>query len=198
MIKDQIEVRGIKDPVLLDALQEVPRDRFVPPEFQSQAYEDRPIPIGHGQTISQPFIVAYMIEALKLRDSDRVLEVGTGCGYNAAVLSRIVKEVYSVERIRDLSQDARFTLSELGYKNVHLKVGDGYKGWPEHAPFNAIILTAAPPDVPDVLFEQLADGGRLIVPVGTEDQVLRIYRRQGKRIEHKNLIGVRFVPMIKN
>ncbi len=198
MIKEQIEARGIKDPVLLDALQEVPRDRFVSAEFQDLAYEDRPVAIGHGQTISQPYIVAYMIQALDLKDTDRVLEIGTGSGYNAAILSRIVKEVYSVERIRELSQSARITLNELGYKNVYFKVGDGYGGWLEHAPFDAIILTAAPAEVPQELFEQLAEGGRLVAPEGTEAQTLRIYRRQGKKIEHKDLIGVRFVPMLKN
>jgi protein-L-isoaspartate(D-aspartate) O-methyltransferase len=159
------------------------------------AYEDRPLPIGHDQTISQPFVVAYMTEQLELRGDERVLEIGTGSGYQAAVLALLVREVYSIELVKELGERARADLARLGYANVHVRVGDGYRGWPELAPFDAIIVTAAPGHVPQPLVDQLALGGRLVLPVGGFDQELLRVKRDASGLHREHLIGVRFVPM---
>lgn len=196
MIQDQIMARGIRDPRVLEALRKIPRHLFVPPEMQPYAYEDTPLPIGLGQTISQPYIVAFMTEALELKPQDRVLEIGTGSGYQAAVLSLLAREVYSMEIVERLGQEARARLEQLGYRNVHVRIGNGYRGWPEAAPFDAIIVTAAPPDVPPALVEQLRVGGHMLVPVGRYAQDLLRLRRTVKGIERENLLPVRFVPMV--
>lgn len=198
MVKDQIERRGVKDPAVLQALTAVPRHRFVPVSLLDRAYDDSPLPIGHGQTISQPYIVAFMTEAIRPRPTDRVLEVGTGSGYQAAVLATIVKEVYSIEIHQDLARTARERLTELGYRNVTVRHGDGYFGWPEYAPFDAIVVTAAPESVPQPLLDQLKPGGRLVLPVdrGGEDvQDLVRYIRTETGVERETLLPVRFVPM---
>jgi len=196
MVQDQIFVRGIRDPRVLEALRKVPRHCFVPPELQPSAYEDSALPIGEGQTISQPYVVAFMTEALELRPQDRVLEIGTGSGYQAAVLSVLVREVYSMEIVERLGREAEARLKEMGYANVHVRIGDGYRGWPEAAPFDAIIVTAAPLDVPPALVAQLRLGGRLVVPVGRYVQNLIRLRRTEKVLERENLLPVRFVPMV--
>lgn len=198
MIQTQLRSRGIRSPRVLEAMGRVPRHRFVPDPFQVDAYGDHPLPIGHGQTISQPFIVAYMTELIEPQPSDRVLEVGAGSGYQAAVLAELAGEVYSVEIVPELAERATRTLTELGYTNVHIRQGDGYVGWPEAAPFQKIILTAAPPDVPQALIDQLADGGVLIAPVGPADgiQVMTIVRKTGEGVVTEQTIGVRFVPMV--
>ena len=166
MVRDQIEARGIRDARVLEAMRQVPRHLFVPETLRSQAYEDYPLPIGHDQTISQPYIVAYMSETLAVGPGRRVLEIGTGSGYQAAVLAEMGVEVYTVEIVEPLARTAARTLASLGYSTVHTRVGDGYGGWPEHAPFDAVIVTAAPDHVPKPLIEQLAVGGRLVIPVG--------------------------------
>jgi protein-L-isoaspartate(D-aspartate) O-methyltransferase len=195
MVADQIAARGVKDPRTLLALREVPRHLFVPPDLQAAAYEDHPLPIGHGQTISQPYIVAFMTEALALTGGETVLEVGTGSGYQAAVLSRIAARVYSIEIVAALAEAARERLAGGGYANVSVRAGDGYEGWPEAAPFDAIMITAAAPRVPEPLKQQLADGGRMILPVGDEYQELVVITRRGARFEEKRVLPVRFVPM---
>ena len=196
MIQDQIMARGIRDPRVLEALRKIPRHRFVPPEMQPYAYDDTPLPIGLGQTISQPYMVAFMTEALELRPQDRVLEIGTGSGYQAAVLSLLAREVCSMEIIERLGQEAGVRLEQMGYRNVRVRIGNGYRGWPEAAPFDAIIVTAAPPDVPAALVEQLRVGGRMLIPVGSFAQDLLRLRRTAKGIERENLLPVRFVPMV--
>lgn len=195
MVKQQIEGRGINDTVVLDAMRVVPRHRFAPPQFENDAYDDSPLPIGYGQTISQPYIVAVMTAALHLKPRDRVLEIGTGSGYQTAVLAEIGEEVYSMEILDSLATRAESTLSNLGYRDVFVRVGDGYKGWPEKSPFDAIIVTAAPDHVPQALVDQLAIGGRMIVPVGDEDQNLILISRTASGIEQRTLMSVRFVPM---
>jgi len=197
MIDRQIEHRGINDPRVLQALRDVKRHLFVPPDEITSAYEDHPLPIGHGQTISQPYIVALMTESIEPKASDRVLEIGTGSGYQAAVLSRLVKEVYSIEIVEDLGREAAQRLKNLGYDNVTVRVGDGYKGWPEKAPFDAIVVTAAPPEIPKALVEQLAEGGRMVVPVGTAFQELLLIEKKGGEITKRVITAVRFVPMVK-
>ncbi len=182
---------------VLDAMRRVPRHRFVPESHQAEAYHDTPLPIGLGQTISQPFIVAYMTEVLDPRPTDRVLEIGTGSGYQAAVLAELVQEVYSIELVPALAERARSVLDELGYKNIHTRVGDGYKGWPDAAPFDKIIVTAAPDEVPQALVDQLAPDGIMVVPVGRGDQIMTILRRTKDGIVRRETIPVRFVPMIK-
>ena len=195
MVRDQIERRGVVHPAVLKAMAEVPRHLFVPEGVRSRAYEDYPLAIGAGQTISQPYIVAYMTEAVDPRPGDRVLEVGTGSGYQAAVLASIVAEVYTIEIIPDLAETARRQLDDLGYENVTVRTGDGYRGWPEKAPFDSIVVTAAPDDVPPTLLEQLKPGGRLVIPVGSaEQQLIRLTRRE-KGFERESLLPVRFVPM---
>jgi protein-L-isoaspartate(D-aspartate) O-methyltransferase len=197
MVDRQIEARGISDPEVLDAMRAVERHLFVPREQQEHAYEDRPLPIGHGQTISQPYIVAFMTEAARLKPGDKVLEIGTGSGYQAAVLARVVKEVYTVEIIGALAQSARATLAQLGYQNIFVKHGDGYQGWQEYAPYDAIIVTAAPDEVPGKLLEQLAAGGTMVIPVGSFTQNLYRMTRTEEGIAKEALLPVRFVPMVE-
>ena len=199
MVDRQLRPRGIDDPRTLQAMAKVPRERFVPKELTARAYEDNPLPIGFGQTISQPYIVAFMTQELRPKPTDRVLEIGTGSGYQAAVLSELVKEVYTIEIVRPLAQRAAVVLQALGYKNVLVKGGDGYKGWPEHAPFDSIIVTAAPDHVPQPLVEQLKEGGRLIIPVGkTHAQRLYTYEKHGGQLRETAVIPVRFVPLTRD
>ena len=195
MVRQQIEARGVHHRPTLEAMRKVPRHEFVPPGQRAGAYADHPLPIGHRQTISQPYIVAFMTEALDLEAGDRVLEVGTGSGYQAAVLAEIVEEVYTIEIVEPLARESGERLKRLGYTNVHVRAGDGYRGWPERAPFDAIIVTAAAPRIPEALKEQLASGGRLIIPVGDDVQELRLVTRRGDRFEEKSVLPVRFVPM---
>ncbi|RMH37223.1 MAG: protein-L-isoaspartate(D-aspartate) O-methyltransferase [Nitrospirae bacterium] len=195
MVAEQIIGGGITDTAVIEAMRRVPRHRFVPDTVADEAYEDHPLPIGFGQTISQPFIVAYMTQALKLKPNDKVLEVGTGSGYQAAVLAEIVSHVYTIEIVEPLAKRAEATLRALGYQNVHVRVGDGYQGWPEEAPFDAIIVTAAPDHVPQPLLDQLAIGGRMILPVGKFVQELVLIRRTEKGFERTTLLPVAFVPM---
>lgn len=195
MVESQIKARGVKDPRVLSALLKVERHRFVPREYQSSAYSDQPLPIGEGQTISQPYIVALMTELLELKGGERVLEVGTGSGYQAAILAELAKEVYTIEIVESLASSSKNLFLELGYRNISVKAGDGYLGWPEVSPFDAIIVTCAPDHIPKPLLEQLKEGGRLVVPVGTHTQELKkIIKRSGK-IETSNIIPVIFVPM---
>jgi protein-L-isoaspartate(D-aspartate) O-methyltransferase len=181
---------------VLDAMTRVPRHIFVPPQARPSAYEDRPLPIGFGQTISQPYIVAYMTEALQLSRDHRVLEIGTGSGYQAAVLSLLSREVYSIEIVPELADSARRTLTAGGYTNVQVRTGNGYLGWPERAPFARIIVTAAPPEVPRALIEQLEVGGMMLVPVGTLFQEMTIVRKTASGVTEQRTIPVRFVPMV--
>jgi len=197
MVREQIQARGIHDPRVLQAMREVKRHLFVPAESAEDAYEDYPLPIGEGQTISQPYIVALMTELLELKAEDRVLEIGTGSGYQGAILSRLAREVYSIEIVPSLGETARKRLDLLGYDNVQVKVGDGYQGWPEKAPFDAIIVTAAPPEIPQALVEQLAEGGRMVVPVGTNYQELMRLDKKDGRVTKRVITAVRFVPMVK-
>ncbi len=196
MIHEQLIARGIKDGDVLSAMSLTARHHFVPEDLINFSYADNPIPIDCAQTISQPFIVAYMLEKLELKPHDKVLEIGTGSGYNAALLSEIVDDVYTVELIQTLADEAKQKYQELGYKNIHVKHADGYNGWPEEAPFDAIILTAAPKVIPEVLFDQLAEGGRIVAPVGASQQSLNIYRKEKGKILKQDLIAVRFVPMV--
>ncbi len=195
MVREQIAARGVRDPRVLAALSRVPRHELVPEELRVRAYEDRPLPIGHDQTISQPYVVAYMTEQLELAGDERVLEIVTGSGYQAAVLAELAREVFSIEIVAALGERARADLARLGYRNVHIRIGDGYRGWPEQAPFDAIIVTAAPGHVPQPLIDQLAVGGRLVLPVGELDQELLRIERDADGIREEKLIGVRFVPM---
>ena len=195
MVDMQIRARGIRDPRVLEAMRTVPRHRFVPPALQDQAYADTPLPIGSEQTISQPYIVAYMTEALRLPPDAVVLEIGTGSGYQAAVLAAVAREVYSIEIVPELAARAAQVLAELGYDNVHLQTGDGYQGWPEAAPFDGIIVTAAPDHVPPALVDQLAVGARLVIPVGRFAQDMRIVTRTAEGAVSETTIPVRFVPM---
>jgi len=195
MVKDQIEAREVRDPRTLAALRKVPRHLFVPEESQRLAYEDHPLPIGHGQTISQPYIVAFMTEALGLVGGETVLEVGTGSGYQAAVLAEIAARVYSIEIVEPLAREAAERLARLGYHNVEVRAGDGYVGWPEAGPFDGIMVTAAAPRIPEPLKQQLKDGGRLVIPVGDDYQELILVTRRGDRYEERNVLAVRFVPM---
>ncbi len=199
MVEAQIRFRGIRDPAVLQAMERIPRHRFVPPEYRYQAYGDHPLPIGYGQTISQPYIVALMTELLRPRPEHRVLEVGTGCGYQAAVLAEIVAQVYTVEIIPELAQEARERLAAMGYTNIHIRHGDGYNGWPESAPYDGIVVTAAAPEVPPPLIEQLADGGRLVIPVGERFgfQDLWLLQKEGQRVRRTNYGGVLFVPLVR-
>ncbi len=195
MVDEQIAGRGVSDPLTLAAMRSVPRHLFVPPREVAHAYADHPLPIGQGQTISQPYIVAFMTEALGLRGGEKVLEVGTGSGYQAAVLARIAAKVFTIEIVDALAKEAASRLVSLGYDNVTVRSGDGYAGWPEEAPFNAIMVTAAAPRIPEPLKAQLADGGRLIVPVGDLAQDLIVVTRRGVRFEERRVLPVRFVPM---
>ncbi len=198
MVRDQIEDRGVHDPRVLQAMREVPRERFVRPGWQAQACDDNPLPIEAGQTISQPYIVAFMSEALQLQGGERVLEIGTGSGYAAAVLARLAREVHTVEHIAALAEHARATLAALGVDNVHVHCADGTLGWAEAAPYDAIVVTAAGPELPAALKAQLAIGGRLVMPVGEPDGHQELVRltRTGQHSEHREvLMGVRFVPL---
>ena len=196
MIFEQIKARGVKDSAVLRALLKVPRHMFVPEDMQSYAYHDEPLPIGEGQTISQPYIVAYMTEVLHLGGQEKVLEVGTGSGYQAAILAEIVREVYTVEIIESLALKAEAVLEKLGYKNIYFKIGDGTWGWEEYKPYDAIIVTAAPAKVPKALQKQLRISGRMIIPVGSMFQELVLVTRGAKRAKKKKLLPVRFVPLI--
>jgi protein-L-isoaspartate(D-aspartate) O-methyltransferase len=196
MVEQQMERRGIANARVLDALRSVERHRFVPEAAENDAYEDYPLGIGFGQTISQPYIVALMTETIDPKPGDRVLEIGTGSGYQAAVLSLLVKDVYSIEIIDELGEAARDRLEALGYDNVHVRIGDGYQGWPEHAPFDAIVVTAAPPEIPQALVDQLADGGRMVIPVGTSYQELLLVEKTKGKVSKRVITVVRFVPMV--
>ncbi|WP_030005922.1 protein-L-isoaspartate(D-aspartate) O-methyltransferase [Picosynechococcus sp. NKBG042902] len=195
MVKQQIIARGVNDPAVLAALQQVPRHRFVPDSLQNLAYADQPLTIGYGQTISQPYIVAYMTEAAHLTPSSKVLEIGTGCGYQAAILAEIAQEVFTVEVVPELARQARDRLEQLGYKNIHYKIGDGYQGWSEFAPYDAILVTAAPDHRPQPLLQQLAVGGHLVIPVGTIGQRLEVLHKTSTDLEMEKAIAVRFVPL---
>ena len=197
MVETQIATRGIKDSRLLAAMAAVPRHHFMPVELRAHAYEDRPLPIGHGQTISQPYIVAFMTDALCLQPTDKVLEIGTGSGYQTAVFAEMAGEVYSIEIIEALAMEAAAALREAGYEHVKTRSGDGYRGWPEAAPFDAIMVTCAPDAIPAPLIGQLAEGGRMIIPVGPRDapQQLILLRKTGGEIERHEVLPVRFVPM---
>jgi protein-L-isoaspartate(D-aspartate) O-methyltransferase len=199
MVQQQIVARGVRDTRVIQAMLKVPRHFFVPEARRAYSYGDYPLPIGEGQTISQPYIVAYMTEALELRAEDRILEIGTGSGYQAAVLGELVKEVYTIEIIGKLGKRARQTLDRLKYRNIHVKIGDGYKGWPEKAPFDAVIVTCAPEKIPPALIRQLNEGGRMIIPVGSTGSVQKLVRlvKKGGRIKAENVMYVRFVPMVK-
>ena len=196
MVEEQIAARGISDPATLEAMRAVPRHEFLPLRLREEAYGDYPLPIGYGQTISQPYIVAFMTEAIRPQPGEKILEIGAGSGYQAAVLEQMGAEVYTIEIVEPLAEMARQTLERLGYKNAHVRHGDGYRGWPEHAPFDAIVVTCAPDKIPPDLVAQLKDGGRMIVPVGGGvEQELVLLRKNGKQIEKQSVLPVRFVPM---
>jgi protein-L-isoaspartate(D-aspartate) O-methyltransferase len=196
MVQQQLMARGIKNEHVLAAMAKVPREEFVPSDSRGASYEDGPLPIGYGQTISQPYIVAFMTEQLRPKPSDRVLEIGTGSGYQAAILAELASDVYSIELVEPLAKNAEATLQRLGYKNVHVKVGDGYKGWPENAPFDAIIVTCAPDKVPPALTDQLKEGGRMIIPVGDRfAQELYLFEKKNDQLKESATLSVRFVPM---
>jgi protein-L-isoaspartate(D-aspartate) O-methyltransferase len=196
MVEAQIRARDIRSQAVLGAIARVPRHLFVPAEIQRHAYEDRPLTIGRGQMISQPYIVAYMTEALELQPTHTVLEIGTGSGYQAAVLAELARHVYSIEIVPELADRARATLQQIGYKNVTVRAGNGYLGWPDLAPFDRIIVTAAPPEIPKVLVDQLAVGGIMVVPVGTSYQEMVIITKTSTGVTQKRTIPVQFVPMI--
>lgn len=195
MVREQIVERGLRDSRVLSAMRRVPRHELVPREVRALAYADRPLPIGYDQTISQPYVVALMTSLLELEPDDRVLEIGTGSGYQAAILSLLAAEVYTIEIVEPLATRATRDLARLGYSNVHVRAGDGYAGWPEHAPFDAIIVTAAPPHVPEPLKQQLAIGGRLVLPVGENYQTLQVITRTREGFTTRSSEPVRFVPM---
>ena len=199
MVNCQIIARGIKDERVIKAMEKVPRHLFVPEHYRSQAYFDGPLPISEGQTISQPYVVAFMTEALELKPTDRVLEIGTGSGYQAAILAELVQDVYTIELIPELGNSARELLEKMEYTNIHVRIGDGYNGWPEMAPFDAVIVTCAPEDIPQALVNQLKEGGRIIVPVGDAfftQNLVKGVKKDGK-LKTKEVLPVRFVPMIK-
>lgn len=199
LVKRHIETQGITDKNTLKAIRSVERHKMVPENMQRYAYEDRPLPIGNDQTISQPFIVAFMTQAIEPKSDMKVLEIGTGSGYQAAVLAEIVKEVYTIETVEPLAERARETLTEMGYENIHFKVGDGYHGWEEHAPFDAIIVTAAPEEIPPRLVEQLKEGGKMVIPIGpSANQHLQlIEKKKNGEIATRDLLPVRFVPFTR-
>ncbi len=196
MVDSQIISRGVKDSGVIRAMKQTPRHLFVPEELKEKAYMDHPLPIGYGQTISQPYIVAIMTEYLELSGGEKVLEIGTGSGYQAAILAQLADSCYSIEVVRELADKSGNLLMEQGYNNVVIKWGDGYKGWPEHAPFDRIIITAAPETVPEKLIEQLAVNGRMVLPVGSHYQELILITKNQNGTKRKNIIPVRFVPMI--
>lgn len=200
MVRRQIAGRGIRDPQVVRAMEQVPRHLFVPDGLGEAAYGDRPLSIGHGQTISQPYIVAFMAEAAELDPDDRVLEIGTGSGYGAAVLAELAAEVYTVEIVPELAERARHVLSVAGYEGLHVLAGNGWLGWPEHAPYDAVVVTAAPEHIPEALVEQLAVGGKMVIPVGgaafVADQALRVLRKTPEGLVEEASLPVRFVPMV--
>ena len=196
MVEQQIAARDISDAATLAAMRMVPRHEFLPMRLRSEAYADYPLPIGHGQTISQPYVLAFMTEAIRPQPGEKILEIGSGSGYQAAVLAEMGADVYTIEIVEPLAEMSRQTLQRLGYKNAHVLHGDGYRGWPEHAPFDAIIVTCAPDKIPAPLVEQLRDGGRMIIPVGSGmNQELVLLRKTGDKIEQQSVLPVRFVPM---
>ena len=197
MVREQLHARGIRDSAVLGAMARVPRHRFVPPSEQRFAYADGPLPIGYDQTISQPYIVAYMAATAQIASHERVLEIGTGSGYGAAILAQLAREVYTIEIIPELAERARGVLDELGYANVTVRAGDGYAGWREQAPFDAIVVTAAPDHVPPALVEQLAMNGRMIIPVGRGDQEMRVITRTPTGVTQETTLLVRFVPLVR-
>ncbi|MBZ5495198.1 MAG: protein-L-isoaspartate(D-aspartate) O-methyltransferase [Acidobacteriia bacterium] len=195
MVREQLQDRDVKDARVLAAMRKVPRHRFVPDDLVDAAYDDNPLPLVLGQTISQPYIVGYMTQALELRGGERVLEIGTGSGYQAAVLAELVSEVYTIEILPELTAQAQSTLNALGYKNIRIRCGDGYMGWPDAAPFDRIIVTAAPDHIPQPLIDQLKPGGKMIIPVGSLDQDLVLLEKNDQGISRRSTIPVRFVPM---
>jgi len=199
MVRNHIKARGIQNEAVLEAMKSVRRHLFVPESYMPYAYNDNPLLIGYEQTISQPYIVAYMTENLDLKPDYKVLEIGTGSGYQAAILSKIVKDVYTIEIVEELGKAAKERLSRLDYKNVNVKIGDGFNGWPEEAPFDAIIVTAAPAEIPQPLIDQLKEGGKMIIPVGPQNMVqyLMLCEKKSNKIKTKNLIPVRFVPFTR-
>ena len=199
MVRSQIQARGVKNPRVLKAMQTVPRHEFVPEDMQEMSYMDRPLPIGHGQTISQPYIVAYMTELLRLGGGEKVLEVGTGLGYQTAILATIAREVYTVEYVAELAETARRLFQRLGYDNIHTRTGDGSQGWEENAPYEGILVTASGPKVPDSLKQQLKTGGHLVMPVGKfrfGQQIVRVTRGGGGTYHQENFLDVAFVPLL--
>lgn len=199
MVRDQLLDRGINDPAVLRAMHRVPRHELIQKEHLGYAYHDQPLPIGHKQTISQPYIVAYMVEAANLNVDSRVLEIGTGSGYQTAVLAEIADSVYSIEIVDELGRASRQRLLDLGYSNIAVKIGDGYAGWPDAAPFDAILVTAAAEEVPQPLIDQLAEGGRMIIPVGKAGRVQYLFRleKSGGKLRRRKLLPVRFVPFTR-
>jgi protein-L-isoaspartate(D-aspartate) O-methyltransferase len=197
MVSTQIQARGVNDPAVIAAMEKVPRHRFVLDGDLDYAYADTPISIGLGQTISQPYIVAFMTEALKVKPTDKVLEIGTGSGYQAAILGELAREVYSIEIVPQLAERATGVLKTLGYPNVHVRAGDGYAGWPEHAPFDAVMVTAAPDHVPQPLVDQLKQGGRFVIPVGRENQDLLVMTKTADGLREEGRLPVRFVPLTR-
>jgi len=195
MVRDQLRGRDITDPRVLAAMLKVPRHEFIPNDFRRSAYDDSALPLEMGQTISQPYIVAYMTQALEFHGRERVLEIGTGSGYQAAVLAEMTSDVYTIEILPQLQAHARAVLGTLGYQNIHFRVGNGYMGWPEYAPFDRIIVTAAPEDVPQPLLDQLSDSGRMIIPIGSMSQELVIFQKEKSKVTRYSTIPVRFVPM---
>jgi len=195
MVREQLKGRDVDDPRVLTAMRRVPRHKFVPDHIADSAYTDNALPLALGQTISQPYIVGYMTQALALKGSERVLEIGTGSGYQAAVLAELCSEVYTVEIVPELAEHARLVLESLGYHNIRFKIGDGYQGWAEFAPYDCIIVTAAPDHVPKPLVDQLKPGGRMIIPVGAMDQELVLLEKSERGVVSKSMIPVRFVPM---
>lgn len=197
MIEQQLMARDITDERVLSAMLKVPRHLFVSEDQRSEAYNDYPLPIGYGQTISQPYMVAIMTQLLKLTGKEKVLEIGTGSGYQTAILAELADKVYTVEIIEELSMSAQYLLKELGYKNIEFKIGDGYLGWKEHAPYDVIIVTCGPEDIPQPLIDQLADGGRLVIPVGSGFQTLTIVEKINNQLKKTESIDCRFVPMTR-
>lgn len=199
MVKEQLEMRGITSTAVLNAMRQVPRHEFVPAENRHMAYDDCPVPIGYNQTISQPYIVAYMTEKLNVKKNQRILEIGTGSGYQAAILSLLADSVFTIEIVRPLGENARTRLKELGYNNVKVKIGDGYLGWKQYAPFDAIMVTAAPEKVPPPLIDQLKEGGTMVVPLGSQrgTQYLQLLEKRNGKMERTKLLPVRFVPFTR-
>lgn len=199
MVSQQIESRGVQDGRVLEAMRDIPRHEFVPPEFAAQAYEDGPLPIGHEQTISQPYVAAFMTEVLEIQPGDRVLEIGTGSGYQAALLAKLAKEVFTIEILEPLYREARARLEAMGYGNIRFRLGDGWQGWPDEAPFDKIMVTAAPDHIPEALVGQLREGGLIIAPVGGSfGQNLVLGRKERGRLYTQKVMPVRFVPLVRD